>query len=207
MQEDTRYKTFWRRLGANIIDSLIIGFAAGIILVPVLVVVVASSIHTSATGEPEFEASRGEIAAFAVAILLATVGSHVYTIWMLAARGQTIGKMATGIVVRDAVTGGAIGFQKAFMRSLGELVIQFGSLVLAGLGAFGDFDRDMLDALNLVQSLSSWGWWIAEVLTMLTNPRRRALHDLIAGTVVVKTSYEGPAAAAAFGATPPGTGW
>lgn len=30
------------------------------------------------------------------------------------------------------------------------------------------------------------GWFLIEIVTMLTNPKRRALHDLIAGTVVVR---------------------
>jgi|KBSSwiStaDraftv2_1062776.scaffolds.fasta_scaffold128226_4 hypothetical protein len=33
-------------------------------------------------------------------------------------------------------------------------------------------------------------WFLAEVLTMLTNAKRRALHDFIAGTVVVRTNAE-----------------
>ena len=31
-------------------------------------------------------------------------------------------------------------------------------------------------------------WFLAEVVTMLTNEKRRALHDYIAGTVVVRTN-------------------
>jgi hypothetical protein len=33
-------------------------------------------------------------------------------------------------------------------------------------------------------------WFVAEVLTMLTNDKRRALHDFVAGTVVVRTNTE-----------------
>jgi len=33
-------------------------------------------------------------------------------------------------------------------------------------------------------------WFLAEVLTMLTNEKRRALHDFIAGTIVVRTNAE-----------------
>jgi hypothetical protein len=33
-------------------------------------------------------------------------------------------------------------------------------------------------------------WFFAEVLTMLTNRKRRALHDFIAGTVVVRTNID-----------------
>jgi hypothetical protein len=31
-------------------------------------------------------------------------------------------------------------------------------------------------------------WFIAEAITMLTNEKSRALHDYIAGTVVVRTN-------------------
>ena len=41
----------------------------------------------------------------------------------------------------------------------------------------------------LVTALPLW-WFVAEVLTMLTNDKRRALHDFIAGTVVVRTNTE-----------------
>jgi hypothetical protein len=33
-------------------------------------------------------------------------------------------------------------------------------------------------------------WFFAEVLTMLTNEKRRALHDFIAGTVVIRTNTQ-----------------
>jgi hypothetical protein len=33
-------------------------------------------------------------------------------------------------------------------------------------------------------------WFLAEVTTMFANDKRRALHDLIAGTVVVRTNIE-----------------
>lgn len=33
-----------------------------------------------------------------------------------------------------------------------------------------------------------WAWFVAEFSTMLLSDRRRAIHDLIGGTVVVKTS-------------------
>ena len=33
-------------------------------------------------------------------------------------------------------------------------------------------------------------WFFAEVITMLTNQKRRALHDFIAGTVVIRTNAQ-----------------
>ncbi|WP_255590049.1 hypothetical protein [Marinicella meishanensis] len=32
-------------------------------------------------------------------------------------------------------------------------------------------------------------WYWSELLVMLTNERRRALHDFIAGTVVIKKAF------------------
>jgi uncharacterized RDD family membrane protein YckC len=43
--------------------------------------------------------------------------------------------------------------------------------------------------VNLVIVGVSMVWFVLEILTMLTNRRRRALHDLIAGTVVVRAPY------------------
>ena len=40
--------------------------------------------------------------------------------------------------------------------------------------------------LSVIEGL----WFLAELLTMFTNPKRRALHDFIAGTVVVRTNVE-----------------
>ena len=37
-------------------------------------------------------------------------------------------------------------------------------------------------------SMVAGTWFVLEIITMLLNKKRRALHDLIAGTVVVRTS-------------------
>lgn len=201
MEVDIRFKTFWQRVGANIIDGLIVGAASFAILVPVIVVVALNSVEREGR-TTKVNLSEGEIALVVASISVISLASYAYTIGMLAVRGQTLGKMATGIIVLDAATGGRIGFRQAFLRSLGEMVIQAGSVLLALIGAFGDLQHDLLNVLNVMQSFSSYGWWLAEVLTMLTNPRRRALHDFIAGTVVVKQRYVQAIPAAPFAAPP-----
>jgi hypothetical protein len=35
-------------------------------------------------------------------------------------------------------------------------------------------------------------WFLVEIVTMLTNGKRRALHDFIAGTVVIRTNATEP---------------
>ncbi len=43
---------------------------------------------------------------------------------------------------------------------------------------------------SLMLSYVSLTWFIIEVVTMLTNKKRRALHDFIAKTVVINTNAE-----------------
>jgi hypothetical protein len=43
--------------------------------------------------------------------------------------------------------------------------------------------------VNLAIGLFSGGWGFLEFATMLMNPRRRALHDYIGGTVVVNPPF------------------
>jgi uncharacterized RDD family membrane protein YckC len=38
-----------------------------------------------------------------------------------------------------------------------------------------------------------FAWFVLELLTMLTNNKRRALHDFIAGSVVVRLARTGDA--------------
>jgi len=40
----------------------------------------------------------------------------------------------------------------------------------------------------MVLAFAGLGWFLLEVITMLTNSKRRAIHDLIAKTVVMKVA-------------------
>ncbi len=49
---------------------------------------------------------------------------------------------------------------------------------------------------NLVDTLLNHAgltWFVLEIISMMTNEKRRALHDYIAGTVVVRVTKAGPA--------------
>ena len=137
-----------------------------------------------------------------VAALLVIVESGtwlVYTVVMHARYGQTVGKMVTKVRVVDFHTEGSISWRQAWLRegiptllSLGFLGYQVYS-ILAGNVTL----RAVANGEALASGEPSWLlsalpglWFLAEVLTMLTNQKRRALHDFIAGTVVVRTNLE-----------------
>jgi uncharacterized RDD family membrane protein YckC len=202
--EDTRYKTFWRRFGANLIDGFLLSFAALVILVPIIVLVFFASMDAEG-GEAELSLA-GVLLMFGIMIAL-QVCIHAYTILMLWKYGQTVGKMATGIVVRRADSGAAIGFREAVLRSSGEIGLQLLYLLIVAAGASAVTSDEAFEAMNNGHAAIGPCWWLAELVTMLTNSRRRALHDLIAGTVVTKKSFEAPTRPVAAPAGAVRSGW
>jgi len=136
-------------------------------------------------------------AALALVIPMA-VAYAAYSIYCHGRFGQTVGKRVMGIrVVR--VTGERIGWREALLRSSVDLF--FSALGIIGtfvaLATIADTDYYgvgwMQRAQNLAAHQPAWlGWTVAatqvwvwsEVVVMLFNKRRRALHDFIAGTVV-----------------------
>jgi uncharacterized RDD family membrane protein YckC len=174
-----RYSTFGPRFWSSFVDAAVLAPIG--LLVSVLL---------------RLDLSSGLAAALVIVDSLAWI---VYTIWMHAGFGQTVGKMVTRVRVVDFRTEGRISFKQALLRegiplvlSLGIVGYQVVALVNGSLPpeAFLENEtgpaRGMLWLLILLNVL----WFVAEVLTMLTNPQRRALHDFIAGTVVVRTNVE-----------------
>jgi uncharacterized RDD family membrane protein YckC len=164
-----RYGTAWRRLGALILDS-----AALAPLHWLDQVVWNSAIQPLA------------LASWAV---LDTVAGVAYTVGFVAVCGQTPGKMACGVKIVD-LEGGKVAAWQAVMREIVPLLVTPYFLfiqiknVTAGRVANRGFD-DM-------SSFAVFGWFVAgwtllEVVTMLTNEKRRAVHDYIARTVVIRT--------------------
>jgi uncharacterized RDD family membrane protein YckC len=118
----------------------------------------------------------------------------VYSVWLHARYGMTVGKRYMGVVVLDVSEQRLPSFQQALLRDIVTVVSQ--AILLANFirvvlnsGYSEHIDKQMGwfgDAL----SWAGLGWFLLELVTMLSNNKRRALHDLIAGTVVVEESSE-----------------
>lgn len=171
------YATFGQRFAAMWIDIFV--------LIPLVVVqVLVGAI------------SKG--AAFILVIPMA-FSYAAYSIYCHARFGQTLGKRVMGIrLVRSS--GERIGWREAWLRS--SIDVFFAALgaigSFAALAAVGDGDYYGVGWMQRTQNLAEhepvwlawtgtvtqiWVW--SEVVVMLFNERRRALHDFIAGTVVV----------------------
>jgi uncharacterized RDD family membrane protein YckC len=113
--------------------------------------------------------------------------------------GQTLGKMAARIRVHT-LAGARISWPQAFLRDCPGIVfttVATAAHLLAVMNApASTWDhRWAQTALDLAAAQPAWGhwaqyastaWFWSELLVLLFNAKRRALHDFIAGTVVVR---------------------
>ena len=172
-----KYATFWQRFGAGWIDF----FA----MLPAMLLLgwLSTQSHTLAL-----------IVALPLGLLY-----WAYSYFFHAISGQTLGKKSMGIRVVN-LDGSRISRSTSFRRSIVDLV--FAGLGVAGsfigLAAIGASDYDALSWIEQTArtqaALPSWFRWTdwaaqiwmwSEVVTVLFNPRRRAIHDYLAGTCVV----------------------
>jgi uncharacterized RDD family membrane protein YckC len=131
---------------------------------------------------------------------LGLVAFVAYQMVFHARYGATFGKMILRLRVLRADDLGPIDATAAIKRSFVDAVIRLSTATIAAkaiLGYGGALPTgDVLVFLKIFQAhpsyvtLSNIGsiWTLSEVVTALLNPRRRSLHDLIGGTVVVRKS-------------------
>ena len=139
--------------------------------------------------------------------ILAMIANYLlwsaYVIYFHGRWGQTLGKMALGIRV-VLLDGSPITWRAAFLRHVVDLV--FGVAAICGLvvallsppggadafGSLGLIDRGKL----FIEATPAWQRWVqtlcevwiySELIVLLFNKKKRALHDFIAGTVVIHT--------------------
>ena len=110
-----------------------------------------------------------------------------YSILMHARYGQTLGKMALAIKILDKEEKTGISIGQAVLRSIGPLVyVVFFLLNTLVAAMLGPDSFEFTSILLLVLQIVYWCWGILEIVTMLFDDKSRALHDYIAGTVVIR---------------------
>ena len=130
------------------------------LLVDVIVLVVAISVALVAAGMPADELrDRVENGETLLVIVLFLIPEAIYYTWMVGSRSQTVGKMALGIKVVDADSRAPIGYLRAFRRWLSTAAMR---------------------ALFWIPAIVDHLW-------PLRDPKRQALHDKFARSVVVRT--------------------
>jgi|SRR5215204_1212248 len=157
-----KYETLGKRFWASILDSIIIMLIQGI------GVFITVFVGASATLSNVASVTTGLVAVFYIILM------HYYY-------GQTVGKMAAKVKVLDD-SESSINFGQAVLRSLPQL---FPVMFAVSFSTAGDTDSEALWG-GLISGLTVI-FEIADIIVCLSNDKRRALHDFIAGTIVVRT--------------------
>lgn len=169
--DDNRYKTFWPRLGAGFID--------GILLMPFDLI---DNLILKPSVPPKV----------IIPWLIVSCSIYwVYSVIMHTIVGQTVGKMIMKVKVVDLHEISTPVLPQAFLRDSIFILFECAGLVLMCYyvlkSGYSDnlFDETIAGAIIAYAAIV---WLFLEVITMLTNQKRRALHDWIAGTVVINCS-------------------
>ena len=175
------YAGFWKRFCA--------GFADGLILMPLVVF---------------FVWIEGFDRTLAIAITIpSSIMYAMYHVFFNARLGGTPGKLAVGIRITKP-DGSRISWPEAWKRSSVYLVFALVVLVVE-VWALTQVDPSRYASLRwieraqlLQEHFSAWysfvtilqnTWIWSEIVVLLFNKRKRAIHDFIAGTIVIRKEF------------------
>lgn len=108
----------------------------------------------------------------------------VYSIFLHYKYGQTIGKRIVGVKVLDVSETRLLTLKQSVFRDVFFLIIEVAGFICFLLQTnkpeclqnnYSDFAAQPI----------MW-WTVIELVTMLTNSKRRSIHDFMAGSVVVR---------------------
>ena len=168
--EFLKYHTFWRRFLAVIIDV--------ILLKPLEWV--------------DTYILSGVIDSFGImawGVFYSIIGIAYY-VFMHYKYGQTVGKMITKIKVIDVSEERLLSVFQACLRDIVPILFFPLSIYIYYLLAFSGLDYPAILVENpwmFYIGFVVFIWISLEFATMFLNEKRRAIHDLIAGSVVIKT--------------------
>lgn len=124
---------------------------------------------------------------FYIWIPLAALVVPVYRIMMHSAYGQTLGKMWMNVKVLD-VSEEPIKLNQAILREIPQLIYNIGAMYL-GIRFLSE-NPESENVQSAYAALMQFGgvWSLANILSFFFTDKRRALHDFMARTVVVKVN-------------------
>jgi uncharacterized RDD family membrane protein YckC len=165
---DLKYHTGVKRLGAAIIDSIIF---TPLLFADLWVLNQTDNVWI----------------VFAWTVFNASL-YYLYSIFFHYKFGRTVGKWIVGIKVVDLSETKLLSLKQSFLRDSLYVILQLLGLVyfLYRVAQTGDIDIIIMDYRNFID-YSFLGWMALELLSMLTNEKRRAIHDQLAGSVVIVT--------------------
>jgi len=171
-----KYRTFWPRVKAAIIDVIIVFLPITFLDYWVL---------TNLYKIPN-------VFLF-IWFIFSSFAYFIYSVLMHGVIGQTIGKMNCKIKVLD-ISENKLSFRQAFLRDSIPILLTLIAVIFDVpdvLNKDNGLYRQTYSGVYGVLRYISYIWIMAEIATMLFNEKRRAIHDFIAQSVVVKSGELG----------------
>jgi uncharacterized RDD family membrane protein YckC len=165
-----KYNTFWKRLFAGIIDGLV--FLPLIIFQTIIEEYFIDMYSRWIFIGFEFF--------YAICWMLYVVVGH-------GKYGQTVGKKLLKIKVFDIDEKNLIGYRRAFLRESVWFFVSIAGIIYLIIITqnISSINEGISEKYDDIVGLTSLSWFVVELITMLSNYKRRAVHDFIAGSVVV----------------------
>lgn len=172
--DGTPLAAYWRRALAVLVDYALVVIVVAIVVTPFLGdarnLVMAwydNALTAARTGGQVPAMPATLIRTAGIITLIQAIALLAYEVWCLSAWGATLGRRLTGIVVRASDTGEKAD-QAALVR---RTFVKWLSVMLGSMPLLGQ--------IAAVFTVVDWLW-------PLRDPARRALHDKVASTQVVR---------------------
>lgn len=170
---ETKTAGFWIRAVAQLIDAALICL---LLFLPL--------------GGSREKMLIGQVVSFAL--------TYAYFYYFYISRGQTVGKMITGIQIYRVDGGPTITFKTVTLRKSFDLIFSLIRVVVFASALFRMSDAEFNQIVGRDPSTSIYNedpilfgsmigmviWTFIDTIVLLAHPQKRSLHDLIAGTVV-----------------------
>ena len=163
-----RYRTGLKRLWAAIVD--------GIVFMPLLLV------------EQWIYKTTNSVSILFTWATFVTFAPLIYSIILHYRYGQTIGKWVAGVKVLDISETRKLTLRQSIYRDIFYLMVAaIGFLYYGFLFIRSDNKENVLGDYSSFSDDPILWWTLIELITMFTNSRRRAVHDFLAKSVVIRT--------------------
>ena len=160
--KDDIYSGFLPRLGANLLDFIIV--------IPVGILFIT-------------------IKSFFVTSFLNLLFIFWYNVYLPKKYGGTPGKLSVRIKIIK-IDSSQIGWREAILRESITIIFSIIGFFLTIITLISATQYlSILFVIKRVITILSNIWFWSEIIVLLFNKRKRALHDYIAGTVIIKSEY------------------
>jgi uncharacterized RDD family membrane protein YckC len=173
---EQQYQTFGRRVGAYLLDRL-----------PFFALEQTSGLLYGYVGSVYFGLAYGQFLTWAWI---------AYRVLLHGFWGQTVGKKMCKVRVVD-LSGRPLSMKQAFLREIVLIILDlaYALYLIFNLDAYtraatGGELGSRLTTANTVYLAAVTIWWLAQIVTIRLNDRQRAIHDYIAGSVVLRLDVQ-----------------